>query len=228
MADHTVTKNNSRNLRYLREDDEDVVQDPQESIDDECSTDSGCSSGGSTGSAETISHRGSADPIDSYHHLNNHNNHHNNNKNNQLHQNRHHVHFRSRSTGDAHSPATTQVVTLLPRKSIIIKDRALRSCSPDEGHCRSYRVSIKTPSRSESPEDLDTAKRPSIIAAKSLRKAFQHLKIGAKQVQEPQETNKTNNAKTQAPQPKRILRNPVSYTYAKGLSGLPTQRIPRL
>lgn len=213
MAD-TVIKN-KRNSGYLREEEEDAVHDPQESIDDECSTDSGCSSGGSTGSAETISHRGSADPInnlDSYH--------------NQLHQNRHHVHFRSRSTGDAHSPATTQLS--LPRKSIIIKDRSLRSCSPDEGHCRNYRVSIKTPSRSESPEDPDTAKRSSIIAAKSIRKAFQHLKIStlSSSKQEPQENNKTN-SKAQA-QPKRILRNPVSYTYAKGLSGLPTQRIPRL
>lgn len=29
------------------------------------------------------------------------------------------------------------------------------------------------------------------------------------------------------PAPKRILRQPVSYTYLKGMSGLPTQRVPR-
>ncbi|XP_037929137.1 uncharacterized protein LOC119663577 [Teleopsis dalmanni] len=43
----------------------------------------------------------------------------------------------------------------------------------------------------------------------------------------------TNNSSTKSsktkskPPPQRILRQPVSYTYLKGISGLPTQRVPR-
>uniref|UniRef100_A0A1I8PQ41 DUF4797 domain-containing protein n=1 Tax=Stomoxys calcitrans TaxID=35570 RepID=A0A1I8PQ41_STOCA len=38
--------------------------------------------------------------------------------------------------------------------------------------------------------------------------------------------SKTSKTKTKPP-PQRILRQPVSYTYLKGISGLPTQRVPR-
>ncbi|XP_073840170.1 uncharacterized protein [Musca autumnalis] len=38
--------------------------------------------------------------------------------------------------------------------------------------------------------------------------------------------NKSTKTKTKPP-PQRILRQPVSYTYLKGISGLPTQRVPR-
>ncbi|XP_061388008.1 uncharacterized protein DDB_G0271670 [Musca vetustissima] len=39
-------------------------------------------------------------------------------------------------------------------------------------------------------------------------------------------TTKSNKNNTKPP-PQRILRQPVSYTYLKGISGLPTQRVPR-
>ncbi|XP_005189119.1 uncharacterized protein LOC101894615 [Musca domestica] len=39
-------------------------------------------------------------------------------------------------------------------------------------------------------------------------------------------TTKSSKTKTKPP-PQRILRQPVSYTYLKGISGLPTQRVPR-
>lgn len=37
----------------------------------------------------------------------------------------------------------------------------------------------------------------------------------------------TNKNKSKVKPPQRILRQPVSYTYLKGISGLPTQRVPR-
>lgn len=37
----------------------------------------------------------------------------------------------------------------------------------------------------------------------------------------------TSNNTTSKPSPKKILRRPVSYTYLRGISGLPTQRVPR-
>ncbi|XP_068139923.1 uncharacterized protein DDB_G0287625 [Drosophila tropicalis] len=41
-------------------------------------------------------------------------------------------------------------------------------------------------------------------------------------------SSSTSKSKVKAkPQPQRILRQPVSYTYLKGMSGLPTQRVPR-
>lgn len=40
-------------------------------------------------------------------------------------------------------------------------------------------------------------------------------------------TSGQNKSAKTSPPPKRILRQPVSYTYLKGMSGLPTQRIPR-
>ncbi|XP_067612749.1 dentin sialophosphoprotein [Eurosta solidaginis] len=39
-------------------------------------------------------------------------------------------------------------------------------------------------------------------------------------------SSKSSKSKTKPP-PQRILRQPVSYTYLKGISGLPTQRVPR-
>lgn len=37
----------------------------------------------------------------------------------------------------------------------------------------------------------------------------------------------TNSNASSKPPPKKILRRPVSYTYVRGISGLPTQRVPR-
>ncbi|KAJ8958095.1 hypothetical protein NQ318_006023 [Aromia moschata] len=61
-------------------------------------------------------------------------------------------------------------------------------------------------------------------SAESIRKVFQNLSLNARS----QSCNNTKEKrKNKKPAPKRILRQPVSYTYVKGLSGLPTQRIPR-
>lgn len=78
----------------------------------------------------------------------------------------------------------------------------------------------------------------------SLRRAIQNLSILSRS-QSCSSTNTTNNNTTiattdkgqktkkstkksqPAPQQKCILRQPISYTYLKGMSGLPTQRVPK-
>lgn len=63
-------------------------------------------------------------------------------------------------------------------------------------------------------------------SAESIRKVFQNLNLNTRSqsCNNTKETKRKSNKKTT---PKRILRAPVSYTYVKGLSGLPTQRIPK-
>ncbi|XP_018572923.1 uncharacterized protein LOC108912230 [Anoplophora glabripennis] len=61
-------------------------------------------------------------------------------------------------------------------------------------------------------------------SAESIRKVFQNLNLNVRS----QSCNNTKEKrKSKKPAPKRILRQPVTYTYVKGLSGLPTQRIPK-
>ncbi|XP_075978959.1 uncharacterized protein LOC142978404 [Anticarsia gemmatalis] len=59
----------------------------------------------------------------------------------------------------------------------------------------------------------------------SLRRVFQSLNITSRS-QSCSPTERSRQPKKQT-QPKRILRPPVTYTYVRGLSGLPTQRVPR-
>ncbi|KOB76064.1 Uncharacterized protein OBRU01_06571 [Operophtera brumata] len=59
----------------------------------------------------------------------------------------------------------------------------------------------------------------------SLRRVFQSLSLTSRS-QSCSPTERTRPPKKQQ-QPKRILRSPVTYTYVRGLSGLPTQRVPR-
>ncbi|XP_053606453.1 uncharacterized protein LOC128672940 [Plodia interpunctella] len=59
----------------------------------------------------------------------------------------------------------------------------------------------------------------------SLRKVFQSLNLTSRS-QSCSPTERSRQPKKQT-QPKRILRPPVTYTYVRGLSGLPTQRVPR-
>ncbi|XP_022124727.1 uncharacterized protein LOC110999803 [Pieris rapae] len=59
----------------------------------------------------------------------------------------------------------------------------------------------------------------------SLRRVFQSLSISSRsQSSSPSDRHRQPKKQTQ---PKRILRPPVTYTYVRGLSGLPTQRVPR-
>lgn len=59
----------------------------------------------------------------------------------------------------------------------------------------------------------------------SLRRVFQSLNLSSRS-QSSSPTDRPRQPKKN-PQPKRILRQPVTYTYVRGLSGLPTQRVPR-
>ncbi|XP_012271498.1 uncharacterized protein LOC105694933 [Orussus abietinus] len=167
--------------------------------DDECSTDSGCSSGGSTGSAERLSRRGSGE----------------------------------RLCGGGRSPrghcyldrlrdrpTTTRSQERLsrtPRNGERSRAKSSRSWSPGDARATPR---VESPSHSPSPSDAhssndsDSLKRPS--TTETLRRVFQSLKISSKW-----EAKGKKHAK------KSILRSPVSYTYVRGLSGLPTQRVPR-
>lgn len=64
----------------------------------------------------------------------------------------------------------------------------------------------------------------------SLRRAMENLSISTRSLScsstgKDQKIQKKT--KKQSPQPKCILRQPISYTYLKGMSGLPTQRVPK-
>lgn len=59
----------------------------------------------------------------------------------------------------------------------------------------------------------------------SLRRVFQSLNLTSRS-QSCSPIDRQRQPKKQQ-QPKRILRPPVTYTYVRGLSGLPTQRVPR-
>lgn len=59
----------------------------------------------------------------------------------------------------------------------------------------------------------------------SLRRVFQSLSLSSRS-QSCSPSDRQRQPKKQQ-QPKRILRPPVTYTYVRGLSGLPTQRVPR-
>ncbi|KAJ3661807.1 hypothetical protein Zmor_006189 [Zophobas morio] len=90
-------------------------------------------------------------------------------------------------------------------------------------------VSPNHMSSSSSDAGSDTQVRPRhhhSTSADSIRKVFQNLNLNARS----QSCNNSKEAKRKTSKkstPKRILRSPVTYTYVKGLSGLPTQRIPK-
>lgn len=63
-------------------------------------------------------------------------------------------------------------------------------------------------------------------SAESIRKVFQNLELNTRS----HSCSNSKDGKRKAAKkttPKKILRSPVAYTYVKGLSGLPTQRVPK-
>lgn len=103
------------------------------------------------------------------------------------------------------------------------------SCSSDS--------SSSSNSREEAVHTTATA-RNHRRSTSSLRRALQSLSISSRslscsstlnQARESSADNTPAKAKkTKKPvAPKRILRQPIAYTYLKGMSGLPTQRVPR-
>ncbi|XP_076183737.1 uncharacterized protein LOC143155181 [Ptiloglossa arizonensis] len=173
----------------------------QEFGDDECSTDSGCSSGGSTGSAERLSRRGSGERLCRATRLP-----------------RTHCYldrFRGRPTRSQERLSSAQ------RSSERVRGKSSRSWSPGDvrGTVRTNDPHSYSPSPSDAQSSSDSESLKKSFTADTLRRAFQTLKIASKW-----EGKETKHAKKS---PKRILRSPVSYTYVRGLSGLPTQRVPR-
>ncbi|CAG9793836.1 unnamed protein product [Diatraea saccharalis] len=59
----------------------------------------------------------------------------------------------------------------------------------------------------------------------SLRRMFESLNLTSRS--QSCSSSERHHQKKKQQQPKRILRQPVTYTYVRGLSGLPTQRVPR-
>ncbi|XP_054009060.1 uncharacterized protein LOC128892555 [Hylaeus anthracinus] len=173
----------------------------QEFGDDECSTDSGCSSGGSSGSAEKLSRHGSGERLCRATRLS-----------------RTHCYL-DRLRG---RPIRSQErLPSVQRSSDRVRATSSRSWSPGDlqGNARTNGSHSYSPSPSDaqSCSDSESLKKP--FNADTLRRAFQTLKIASKW-----EGKENKHAKKS---PKRILRSPVSYTYVRGLSGLPTQRVPR-
>lgn len=102
------------------------------------------------------------------------------------------------------------------------------SCSSDS--------SSSSNSREEAAHDTG-ASRVHRRSTSSLRRAFQNFSISSRSLSCSSTLNQTKNSSPALPAqakkpkksvaPKRILRQPVSYAYLKGMSGLPTQRVPR-
>uniref|UniRef100_A0A1B0FBM8 DUF4797 domain-containing protein n=1 Tax=Glossina morsitans morsitans TaxID=37546 RepID=A0A1B0FBM8_GLOMM len=82
--------------------------------------------------------------------------------------------------------------------------------------------------------ECDTPSSASSTPIKSALKSSSNLELNKKtltnhcthQLKPAAALNGKSNKKVKPP-PQRILRQPVSYTYLKGISGLPTQRVPR-
>ncbi|XP_043282587.1 midnolin homolog [Venturia canescens] len=217
-------------------------------VDDESSTDSGCSSRGSSESNDRLSRRGSADRLCETSVVNSHGGYY-------LHRLRGHQRRSSTSQLQERLSQSTSSANLHNGRS-----KSSRSWSPSEErgshsshhhhhHHHHRHHSRESPSHSSSPSDAqssdsDSLKRPSKTV---IKRALQCLKIVISQengnhqnnssdgsvvngggggninnnLATPKEKNQTKKS------PRRILRDPVSYTYVKGLSGLPTQRVPR-
>lgn len=98
------------------------------------------------------------------------------------------------------------------------------NCSSDSGR-------ESTNNANNTPLKLQRQGRPS----SKLRRAMQNLTISTRSLSCSSTPNKdqikpkVKISKKDSPSPakKRILRQPVSYVYLKGVSGLPTQRVPR-
>lgn len=121
-----------------------------------------------------------------------------------------------------------------------------RSSSTDSCSSTSGRLAITTKNRhnsnlelscssdsssSNSADTSNTESRSHRRSTSSLRRALQNISLSSRSLScsstsQSKETSKQKKVK-KTPPPKRILRQPVSYTYLKGMSGLPTQRVPR-
>lgn len=99
------------------------------------------------------------------------------------------------------------------------------SSSTDSVSCEQARTDdCSSGSTSDSSSDGSDQRRRHRSAV-SLRRVFQSLNLTSRS-QSSSPSERSRQPKKQS-QPKRILRPPITYTYVRGLSGLPTQRVPR-
>lgn len=81
-------------------------------------------------------------------------------------------------------------------------------------------------SSSSSETGSDKVRHHLSTSAESIRRVFQNLSINARSKSCTNTKESKRKAAKKSP-PKKILRAPVTYTYVKGMSGLPTQRVPK-
>lgn len=117
------------------------------------------------------------------------------------------------------------------------QDEDCRSSSTDSNSSHSHTSSAISPDTREAYSSSDTGsddsperRRRHRSTTASFRKVFQNLSISSRShscSSGNSDTDKSRSRTTKKnPQPKKILRPPVTYTYVRGLSGLPTQRVP--
>lgn len=107
------------------------------------------------------------------------------------------------------------------------------SCSYEFNHTSGSNCS--SDSGRDSADNTNNALDLQCRSASKLRRAMQNLTISTRSLScsstpsKEQSKAKPKASKKEPPSPakKRILRQPVSYIYLKGVSGLPTQRVPR-
>lgn len=83
-----------------------------------------------------------------------------------------------------------------------------------------------TGSESQNPQSTSKHRHHSTTGA-SFRKVFESLSISNTTRSQSCSSKDSKKKSSKKSTPKRILRPPVTYTYVRGLSGLPTQRVPR-
>lgn len=103
--------------------------------------------------------------------------------------------------------------------------RKLNGNSSADSGFRSLSLRHISSSSSDAGSDAGKHKHHHSSSTESIRKVFQNLTVNTQRSQSCS-SQKEHKRKSKKPA-KRILRSPVTYTYVKGLSGLPTQRVPR-
>lgn len=159
--------------------------------DDECSTDSGCSSSDSTESGKRLSRHGSGERL-----------------------------CRSSRSSKIHCylERLQRATRSQERLSSSVQRSSERSLSPE--NVKNLSCGDGSPSfYSSSLSDAHSSSDSDSLTTGTLRRVFQSLKISSSNWKKEKKHVKNS--------PKRILRSPVPYMYVRGLSGLPTQRVPR-
>jgi len=132
----------------------------------------------------------------------------------------------SLSTDSCSSTSVDNCVSLNDKDNRIAKVGNLELSSSSSSSSGSDSGSDSTRRSQLKAERLSTARRSS----SSIRNAFKNLTMSSRShscSSTPLKECHPKKLKKITPEPKKILRQPVSYAYLKGMSGLPTQRVPR-